>query len=157
MNTSTGSAEGFHYVAVPAEHVPAVYRLLAELAEKAPVAPTVALTAEEVKWTAEDLTRFAAGSTKTTELAGRIFDVLTDVREADALTLDELAARTDLPRSQVKTLWTHVSRHLSKHYSTSRPPISTKWGAEFTPPRENVVYYYMTPNQAQVWEAARAA
>lgn len=160
MSTSDPAHNGFQYVAVPTVHLPAVYRLLAELSEAPSAAPpTVANAAstEDAKWTAEDLTRFARGSTKTTELAGQIFDVLVDVREEDALTLDELAERTGLPRSQVKTLWTHVARHLGKHYATSRPPMSTKWGSEFTPQRDNVVYYFMTPHQAQVWQDARAA
>jgi len=164
MNTSvTTTDEPFHYVAVPQKYVPAVYQLLAELtmADNAPVSiETPAInspTAWSEMWPDEKLARFAAGDTKTTQIAGEIMDVLAEQPENEPLTIDDLAERTGRPRSQVKALWTHVSRHLGKHYGTSHPPLSTKWGSELTPPRDNVVFYFLTAEQAQAWKRVRGA
>lgn len=162
MNSDEPTPGPFKYVAVPTEHLPAVYRLLADLSEA--TAPATGQP-EEVHigggddeiWSDDELARFARGDTKTTQLAGLVLDVLAEQPEDQPLTIDELAKRTGLPRSQVKTLWTHVARHLGKHYSTSRPPLTTKWGSQLTPPRENVVYYFMTPGQVEAWKRARNA
>jgi hypothetical protein len=148
----------FQYVSVPDPFVPAVYRLLAELgeassgAEMDPVelSPDFGIDG----WTEEKLRRLAAGDTNTTQLVGEILSILAEAPD-EALTLDELAQRTGHPYSQVRMLWTSASRHFARHYGTDRSPVSKKAGDQFTPPRDNVVYYFLTADQAAMWARVR--
>lgn len=159
MTTDTGhSPEPFQYVAVPQQHVAAVYRLLADLTDAGSAAggedtsPSFGIDG----WTEDKLRRFAAGDTKTTQLVAEIMDVLAQTPD-QPLTLDELAELTGRPHSQIKTLWTHASRHFAKHYGTSKSPVTKKWGDQLSPQRENVVYYFLTADQVEMWERVRQA
>ena len=137
-----------------------MYQLLAELAEassRAEVDPAELSQVFGIEgWTEEKLHRLAAGDTKTTQLISEIMDILAAAPD-EALTVDELAERTGHPHSQVTLLWTHASRPLARHHGTSKPPVSRRWGDQLRPPRENVVYYYMTAEQAAMWGRARNA
>jgi len=163
MNVINPADEQFQYVAVPQRFVPSVYQLLAELSlsevliDDDGIEPDVVEVTsgnDATSWTDEMLERFAAGLTKTTQIAGEIMDVLAQSPD-EKLSIDELAERTGRERSQVKALWTHVARHLRKHYGVTHPPLTTKWGADLEPARDNVVYYFVTPEQADAWRAAR--
>jgi len=140
--------------------VPAVYQLLAELREASSGA---AMDPVELRsgfgiegWTEEKLRRLAAGDTHTTQFVGEILNILAEA-PGEALTLDELAQRTGHPQSQVTMLWRSASHHFARHYGTDQSPVSTKAGDQFSPPRDSVVHYFLTADQAAMWARARGA
>jgi hypothetical protein len=143
------------YIAIPTEHVPAVYRLLAQLSE-AQAGEQTAPTAGTA-WTDQLYERFARGEVKTTEIVGEVMDLLAEEPVTLKLSIDELAERTGYPRSQMKTVWTHLSRHIRTHYGTDEWPLETVWGSDLTPPRPQMIYYFLTAEQAEQWKRARGA
>jgi hypothetical protein len=153
-DTSLPALPAMQYVAVPTEHVPAVYRLLAQLAESRTTNDTSPSNGSV--WTDALYERFARGDVKTTEIVGEVMDLLAEEPETLKLSIDELAERTGYPRSQMKTVWTHLSRHVRTHYGTEEWPLETAWGTDLTPPRPQVIYYFLTAEQADQWRRARA-
>ncbi|HMH59088.1 MAG TPA: helix-turn-helix domain-containing protein [Galbitalea sp.] len=158
---SNPSSAPFQYIAVPNEHVAAVYRLLAERSESSgkaslEIPDTAHDSNSDLVWNEKMLARFARGENKTTQMVGTIMDLLAE-NPTEMLTLDELAERTGWPRSQVKTLWTHMTRHTKAHYGTDHWPLRALWGNELDPPRPQVVYYFLTADEAERWKRARKA
>lgn len=163
--------EGFSLIPVPNKCRAAVYRFLAELSEREDLAgeenedpagkdgmvPTEA-QADTRLWTLEKLIQFANDRSKTASIIGEILDVLVD-RPERRLNIDELAKETERPRSQVKTVWTHLGRTLPARYDTKIWPLTAKWATNMDPRPEgpNLVYYWLTDEQAELWKQARDA
>lgn len=161
--------EGFSPILVPNEHVPAVHRFIADLIEREHLAehedlaehdglvPTEA-QANAPFWTLEKLIQFANDRSKTASIIGEIMDILVD-RPERRLTIDELAKETERPRSQVKMIWAHLGRILRARYHTKSWPLTARWSANMDPRPEgpNLVYYWLTDEQAELWKQARDA
>jgi hypothetical protein len=81
-------------------------------------------------------------------------DVLA-ARPKDWLDISELARATNRERSQIRMLWTHLSRHLKAHYNDAPWPVQAKWGSGSTPSRESVVFYSLDADQATQWLRVR--
>lgn len=154
-------SEEFTFIAVPNKHVPAVYRFIAELTERDDLVEPDSLVPAETQsgtpfWTLEKLALFASDRSKTAVIMGEILDLLAD-RPERRLTIDELAKETERPRSQIKMIWTHLGRILRARYGTKDWPVTAKWAVHMTPRPEgpNVVYYWLTDEQAELWKQAR--
>ena len=106
-------------------------------------------------WTEENLHRLAA-DLRTTQLVGEVMNILAEAPD-EALTLDELAERTGHSHCEFKTLWTYASRQFAGHYGTHKTPVSKMAGDQLSPPRDNVVYYFLTAGQAAMWARVRNA
>ncbi|MCA4132626.1 hypothetical protein [Arthrobacter sp. M4] len=155
--------EGFSLISVPNEYVGDVYRLLADLSERQDLAERGSLVPTEAQangrlWPLEKLIQFANDRSKTASIIGEILDVLVD-RPERRLSIDELAKQTERPRSQVKMVWTHLGRTIRARYDTKTWPLTAKWAANMEPRPEgpNVVYYWLTDEQAELWKQARDA
>lgn len=155
--------EGFTPILVPNKHRGAVYRFLADLSEREDLAEHDGLVPTEVQadaplWPLEKLIQFANDRSKTASIIGEILDVLVD-RPERRLNIDELAKETERPRSQVKTVWTHLGRTLPARYDTKIWPLTAKWAVNMDPRPEgpNLVYYWLTDEQAELWKQARDA
>lgn len=147
-------AIAFQYVAVPAQHVPAVYRLLADLASTPSATSELPSSPTAFEWTDDLLSEIAAGRWTTTK-------VLTDVMDALAkhpnewYSQDELADMTGRTKSQLLVVWTKLGPHLEKHYETTVWPVETKNGRNLTPVRASSIHYSMTPAMAKKWVRVR--
>ncbi|WP_159599934.1 hypothetical protein [Agromyces humi] len=147
----TSDSAGFQYVPVPNEHVPAVYRYLAELTvPAAQPAATAAESRNELPWSDEDLARLKARSYETTVIVSDIMDILA-AHPGDWFTNAELAEALNRQPSQIVSLWSSLSRHLNKHYGRSQFPMETKSGKRFNPRKPEGVYYRLTDDQAEQW------
>ncbi|NUU32674.1 hypothetical protein [Arthrobacter sp. C9C5] len=155
--------EGFTPILVPNEYRADVYRFLADLSDRGDLGehddpvPTEAQTDARL-WPLEKLIQFANDRSKTASIIGEILDILV-VRPERRLSIDELAKETERPRSQVKTVWTHLGRTLPARYDTKIWPLTAKWSANIDPRPEgpNLVYYWLTDEQAELWKQARDA
>ncbi|WP_077490877.1 hypothetical protein [Sinomonas mesophila] len=155
--------EGFSLVPVPNEYVGAVYRLLADLSERQDLAEHDSLVptgaqANVPLWPLEKLIQFANDRSKTASLIGEILDILVD-RPERRLNIDELAKEIERPRSQVKMVWTHLGRTIRARYDTKIWPLTAYWADNMDPRPDgpNVVYYWLTDEQAELWKQARDA
>lgn len=148
-------APAFTYVAVPIQHVPAVYTLLAELsAAEATAAERTALGG--LRWNDDDLHRLARGEVKTTQIVSEIMDILADNPDVPYAPT-ELADLTHRTPSQLSTLGTHISRHLAAHYKTTNWPFEAIEGKDMTPRRSGAIYYLLTGAQAEQWKRVRTS
>lgn len=155
--------EGFSPILVPNEHVPAVHRFIADLIEREDLAEHDGLVPAEAQvnarlWTLEKLIQFANDRSTTASIIGEILDILVD-RPERRLNIDELAKETERPRSQVKMIWAHLGRILRARYDTKTWPLTARWAVNMDPRPEgpNLVYYWLTDEQAELWKQARDA
>lgn len=94
----------------------------------------------------------------TDELAEKLAENLAapDVRDKVATKLS--VAGVGL--KQLQRAWTHLTRHLKAQYHDATWPLEPKWGPEI--PREEVpeptnrVYYRVTRDRAEAWQAIRS-
>lgn len=143
-------------VPVPAEHVTAVYRFLAELAdgnEGAPIEHTLTIT---TGWTDEELARLASSPVKAVTILIAVLNILA-ANPDEWMNLDEIAPQTDFERPTLKSVWTHIARHLNKHFDRASLPLESIWGLYLTPPREAAQYYRLTADQAAQWRRVTGA
>lgn len=140
----------FQYIPVPNHHVSAVFRLLAELDAGIPVAIT------NEGWSNADLARLERGEVETTIILSEVMDVLA-ASPGDWFDITELAKATNRDRSQIRMLWTHLTRHLKAHYDGAGWPVNAKWGTNLAPQRDAVVYYSLDHDQAAQWKEVRNA
>ena len=74
----------------------------------------------------------------------------------EPLNVQQLAEATGRDRSQMQTVWTHLSRHLSATYGHKAWPIEARSGNRFSPPRGgDEVYYWLSPRMAERWRKLR--
>lgn len=158
MTNHDDTAGQFDYVPVPRQHVPAVYRLLAELttyrARDGVVNEDGAGAAGE--WTDDMLRKLASGETTSTQALTDILDVLAE-NPGTWYSQDDLAESTGRSRGQLLVVWTKLTPHFAKHYGTSEWPVETASGGRLTPPRQNSVHYSVTPARAAQWRRIRSS
>ena len=149
MSITSPESPAFTLVPVPVEHVPAVYRYLAELTTP-PQAPADA----ELRWTDDELQKLLVSTNKTVGILLEIMDFLAESPD-QYFTPTEVAEAIDREASQIQTIGTHMTRHFRAHYNT------TRWIFESTPgkdiDREGSTYYRLTAPLAEQWKRVRAA
>jgi hypothetical protein len=145
----------FISVPVPAEHVTAVYRFLAELVDGggAPIEHTLTIT---TGWTDEELARLTSSPIKAVEILTAVLNVLA-ANPDEWMNLDEIAPLTEFERPTLKSVWTHIARHLNKHFDRASLPLESIWGLYLTPPRDAAQYYRLTSDQAAQWSRVTGA
>jgi hypothetical protein len=146
----------FQYVSVPSEHVPAVYRLLADLAAVAP-SPEPELTTGSGRYvfTDEILKEISVGRYTTTSAITEIMDILAK-RPGDWFDRDALVAATGRTSGQLGVVWSKFSGYLESRYGTTNWPFRGVGGRNLTPPRDPKVWYSMTAAEAEQWLRVRA-
>lgn len=149
-------------VAVPRQHLIAVYGFLAQLeGASAPVGHDVetvdavdADDATEVTWPVEDLRRFAATPTATSSTIGKVLDVLA-ASPGDYLSTSELEEQTGVERKNLKGAFSALTRHINKHYDGRGWMLTFKWGPEIEPGYPAEAHYTLSEDQASRWKEAR--
>lgn len=150
-------AATFQYVPVPNEHVRAVLAYLGGLvsttaaASIEPTAEDAGFTDQEAidGWTDEDLIKFFAIDTKTSNNVGKMLRHLSGhPGQGGALSTRELADALNVDYSVMKILPTQVKRTLGRHFPGLTPPWRAQSGPRFTPPRANEVFFWVTAERA---------
>jgi len=150
---------GFQYVPVPDEHVPAVYRLLANLASTSVSAPSTknpdpdlgpGPDLDEVEgWSDPDLRSFAFSAMQIAQTARCVFDVLA-ASPAEWMSTSDLVDATGLG-SKIKNMPTQFTRTLNARYNGKPSPLEHRWGTNLDVPRDDQMYYRVTPARAEQW------
>lgn len=173
MQPDQSETRSFVNVPVPQEYVVQVMTLISNL--DAGIVPASAVVADPApatipgrqpgpgssggKWTLGDvwdspaeLRRIGDAETETTRLLVRVLDFLARGENVGQWhNLTELAEGTGESRDQLKHMWTHLSRHLKKHYPSRWWPLDSGWGDLIPVDGQHIAYYRVTPEQANVW------
>ncbi|KQP01404.1 hypothetical protein [Leifsonia sp. Leaf264] len=151
-------ASQFQFVPVPNEQVPAVYRLLAELAATSARTGAGTETALRVgstdDWTDEQLQRLARGDATSTQALTDIMDFLSK-HPGEWFSQESLVEATGRTRGQLLVVWTKLTPHFEKHYNTAAWPLNAERGDLLTPPRPSTAHYSVTPARAEQWKRIR--
>jgi hypothetical protein len=166
----SGQSE-FQYVPVPNQHVPAVYRLLAELATSRSSAEAhvqssdrswqsdriqAAFDRADQVWTEGQLARIAAGTYTSTQVLTEIMDIV--AADPKWFTQNEFASATGRSLDQYRIVWAKLGPHFEKHYGTGTWPIIGFAGTQLTPPLDSsLIHFTMTPETIERWKRVRAA
>jgi hypothetical protein len=156
------ASRAFQYVPVPVEHLPAVFKLLANLS--AGTVPAVSVenesdlpesvetkfrAAEEV-WTVELLSRLATSNFESTQALAEIMDVI--ATEPGWYTQVELAVKTGRELGQYRIIWSKLSPHFAKHYGNDRWPIVGVGGIYLNPPKDSsLIHFGMSEELIRRW------
>ena len=147
-------------VAVPRQHLIAVYGLLAQL-ESSPEATSEAFTDDvselsEVVWPVADLRKFAGTPTATSVTIGKVLDELAKSKDT-YLSTTELEERTGVARANLKGAFSALTRHIKKHYEDRGWMLDFIWGPSLGPDVIAEGHYRLSAEQAARWEEARTA
>lgn len=148
-------------VAVPRQHLIAVYGFLAQLEQEPPGRDTpywggAGAPPDPSTWSVSDLRRFATTPTTTSSTIGKVLDVLAG-SPGEYFSTSVLEKRTGVPRSNLKGAFSALTRHLKKHYPGLGWMLEWKWGPELGTEYLAETHYRLTAEQADLWKAARAA
>ena len=148
----------FINVPVPAHHVLAVMRFLADLESADGSEDHIPEEAPEEtsrgRWSDDDLARIATSSKKALQILTDLLDVLSEEPEA-WMNLEELANRTPWDRSTLTTVWTHITRAFKADFGGAAWPVGARSGNRIDPALPNVVYYRVTAEVAEQWRRVR--
>lgn len=159
-------------VMVPVDLVPMVYRLIGERysdggagsARSSDVAAVETepdsveafedgLEVDARTWSVEKLEKLAAAKYTTTKRLTLVMDCLAK-RPGQPVPTSELVEATGFTRTELKAVWTKLTRHLNAHYEGAPWPVHAVWG-----PRADLafdeVYYSVGAEQARRWIEAR--
>lgn len=147
-------------VAVPRQHLIAVYGLLAQL-EKGPAEASTPYWGgageppSPSAWSVEDLQRFANTPSTTSATIGKVLDVLA-ANPGQYLSTSDLEKQTGVPRANLKGAFSALTRHLKKHYKGHGWMLEWKWGPDLGAGRLAETHYTLNEDQAERWKEARA-
>lgn len=145
---------GMHYLAVPPEHVEAVRGFLATLTPDEDVVG-VNHGVDDALITDSLLRDIAAGDAKATQIVSEAMDVLSE-RPEHPMNLLELSERTKRPLSQLRTVWTHLSRYMKQRFDHKKWPVHARSGYRFDPPiGGEEVYYWLSEDVSARWRRIR--
>jgi hypothetical protein len=148
-------APAFQYVPVPLEHIPAVYRLLADLASITPaIAPETRNENGRYVYTDEILKEIAAGRYVTTAAITEIMDFLATHPE-EWFDRDALVTATGRTSGQLGVVWSKFASYIETRYGTTNWPFRGTGGRDLNPPRDPKVWYSITPDEAEHWLRVR--
>lgn len=147
-------------VAVPREHLLAVYGLLAQLGEASQEADTpywggAGAPPAPSTWSVADLQRFASTPSTTSTTIGKVLDLLAE-KPGEYFSTSVLEEKTGVPRSKLKGAFSALTRHLKKHYKGLGWMLEWKWGPDLGAGHLAETHYRLTPEQAARWKEARA-
>jgi hypothetical protein len=152
-----GTSPQFVNVPVPAHHVLAVMRFLADLesatASVEDIPDEVPEKASHGEWTDEDLARIPRSNKKALQILTDLLDVLSDEPEKWM----NLANRTPWDRSTLTTVWTHITRAFKADFNGAWWPVAARSGNRIDPALPNVVYYRVTAETAEKWKRVRSS
>ena len=148
-------------VAVPRQHLIAVYGLLAQL-EQGTQARTDVPSSGETRgqegaavWSVVDLRRFAATPTATSATIGKVLDALV-AHPGEYLSTSELEKQTGVARSNLKGAFSALTRHINKHYGGRDWMLTWVGGSELGAGHPTEMHYTLSEEQAARWREARA-
>jgi hypothetical protein len=148
-------SDAFQMVPVPNQHVPAVYRLLADLASAPSLATQDAATGSgDFEWNEVALADLAEGRYTTTKVVTEVMDFLSE-HVGEWFSQDDLADATGRTKSQLIVVWSKFGPHIKKRYGATTWPLDDKNGRELNPPRPATVHYSMNSDQALLWLTVR--
>jgi hypothetical protein len=146
---SPASDEEFINVPVPARHVLAVYRLLADLEEQ----PDADIESAETKgapaaWDTDKLTKLATTKLSNTETVTRVLDILCEEpgRQYD---MQDLVKALPMEYYKLRGNLAAFTRHLNKHYESDAWPMHVQW-------RGDEALYSVDPETAVLWKSVRS-
>lgn len=143
----------FQSVPVPSQHVAAVYRFLSDLdkGEFPPDSSQAGTEDEPDVWTDANLERLANSDKKAVLILAKILTALSSSPD-EWFSLKQLEGQTGETQHQMRYIWSSLTRHFQSKYNTKTWPVKTKWGTQFTPHREPVMFYKVTPDRASQWK-----
>src|ERR1700759_2875983 len=146
---SPASDEEFITVPVPARHVLAVYRLLADLEEQ----PDTDIESAEPKgapaaWDTGKLTKLATTTLSNTETVTRVLDILCEEpgRQYD---MQDLVKALPMEYYKLRGNLAAFTRHLNKHYGSDAWPLHVQR-------RSDGALYSVDPETAALWKSVRS-
>lgn len=143
----------FQSVPVPSQHVAAVYRFLSDI-DKGNLPPDGSQAATENEpdaWTDANLKRLVNTDKKAVVILAKILTALSNSPD-EWFSLKELEGQTGETQHQMRYIWSSLTRHFQSKYNTRTWPVQTKWGTNFSPNREPVMFYKVTPDRAAQWK-----
>ena len=133
----------FIQVAVPAQHVMAVYRLLSELEQE----PDATIDASGA-WDADKLARLASTNLNTTNTVARILDVL--CQEPDKkYDMQDLVNALSMEHNSLRGNLAAFTRHLNTHYD------SDTWPMHVDESSGGATLYSLDAATAALWRSVR--
>ena len=141
-------SEKFVQVPVPARHVLAVYRLLADLEQQsdASIGPGEP-NGDPAAWDADKLTKLANAGLSNTETVARILDILCQEpgRQHD---MQDLVKALPMEYFKLRGNLAAFTRHLKKHYESDAWPMHVAW-------RGDEALYSLDAETAALWKEIR--
>jgi hypothetical protein len=138
----------FIKVAVPAHHVLAVYRLLADLEQQSHASSRSSdPNGDPAAWDADKLTKLANAGLSNTDTVARILDILCQEpgRQYD---MQDLVKALPMEYFKLRGNLAAFTRHLKKHYESDAWPMHVAW-------RGDEALYSLDAETAACWKAIR--
>jgi hypothetical protein len=147
---SKESNDDFISVPVPARHVLAVYRLLADLEEQSDAdIESAGPKGDPAAWDTDKLTKLATTTLSNTETVARVLDILCEEpgRQYD---MQDLVNALPMEYYKLRGNLAAFTRHLNKHYGSDAWPMHVQW-------RGDEALYSVDPETAALWKSVRDA
>nr|MDT0660270.1 hypothetical protein [Micromonospora sp. DSM 115978] len=150
------------HLAVPAEYVDHIARLIEELDQRSrPLAPPArrvkrAVVRHGKEWPVEELSRFAEGRSRTHETVFAILDLLSD-RPGERLLVGEIADRLGSPVDKVIGALGGLTRIVKAYHDYPLLGLPLDRVSQPVPGRSAGVYYSLGVEQARRWRQVRQA
>ncbi|MFC7547264.1 hypothetical protein [Plantactinospora sp. GCM10030261] len=160
IGQGTATAEEFVHLAVPAEYVDHIARLIEDLDRRPRPIPRPAPRSQTARarhgreWPVAELRRFANGRSRTHRTVTAILDLLSE-RPGHRLPVGDIAAELGSSVDKVIGAMGGLTRIVKSHhdYATYGLPLQRTSGTR--PDRSAAVYYSVTPEQARRWLRVR--
>jgi hypothetical protein len=146
---SRESNDEFINVPVPARHVLAVYRLLADLEEQPDAdIESAGPKGDPAAWDTDKLTKLATTKLSNTETVARVLDILCEEpgRQSD---MQDLVKALPMEYYKLRGNLAAFTRHLNKHYGSDAWPMDVQW-------RGDEALYSVDPETAALWKSVRS-
>ncbi|MFY1696261.1 hypothetical protein O7623_24335 [Solwaraspora sp. WMMD791] len=148
------------HLAVPAEYVGHIARLIEELDQRPRPIPKPArrprVTTRAVReWPVEELRRFAQGRSRTHQTVFAILDLLAS-RPGETLAVGDLAAALDSPVDKVIGALGGLTRIVKAYHDYPKWGLPLQRVPRSEPGRSGAVAYRVTAEQARRWRQVRS-
>jgi hypothetical protein len=149
------------HLAVPAEYVDHIVRLIEDLDRRArPIPPVRRPRAVDVsagaEWPVEELRRFAEGRSRTHVTVLAILDLLSD-RPGQQLPVSDIAAALGSPIDKIIGALGGLTRIVKTYHDFPALGLPLRRVTQPVPGHSATVYYSVTADQARRWKDVRAA
>ena len=141
-------SEKFVQVPVPARHVLAVYRLLADLEQQSDASiGRGEPNGDPAAWDADKLTKLANAGLSNTETVARILDILCQ-EPGSQHDMQDLVKALPMEYFKLRGNLAAFTRHLKKHYESDAWPMHVAW-------RGDEALYSLDAETAALWKEIR--